>query len=94
MRPDKQMMGLMALVAELKRRRIFNSLLITNSGVQIGYWDQRECRPVITDEFGARMYLKSLAESEKRALESEAWRYLKYSMRGGKGFGFEERRNP
>lgn len=94
MRPDKQMMGLMALVAELKRRRIFNSLLITNSGVQIGYWDRREGKPVITDEFGVRMYLKSLAESEKRALESEAWRDLKYSMRVGKGFGFEGRRNP
>lgn len=92
---DKQLIGLMRLVMELKKRRIFNSIVITNTGVQIGYWDRGERKPVITDEFGARMYLNALRENERRALEREAWRdaaHAKMSKKGAEKYDRPQRR--
>ena len=69
MRPDKQMMGLMALVAELKRRQIFVSLLMTNSRVQISWWDAGLHEVRTGDEHSARMHLNALIENDRRELE-------------------------
>lgn len=91
---DKRLIGLMRLVMELKKRRIFNSIVITNTGVQIGYRDRGEKRPVITDEFGARMYLNVLRENERRALEREAWRdaaHAKMTARGAERYDRPQR---
>ena len=69
MRISKELMELLQLVAELKRRRIFNSLLITNTRIQIGYWDQRLHENVISDQYGARMHLRALDENDRREIE-------------------------
>lgn len=69
MRPDKQMMDLMALVAELKRRQIFVSLLMTNSKVKLSWWDAGLHEVRTGDEHSARMHLNALDENDRRELE-------------------------
>ena len=74
MRPDKRMMRLMGVVEELKRRRIFVSLVMTNSKEQLSWWDagQREVRTGDMDS--ARHYLNVLDENDRREIEYVARR--------------------
>ena len=69
MRIDKDALQFIAVVQEMKRRRIFVSLLMTNSRVQISWWDAglREVRT--GDEHSARMHLNALDENDRRELE-------------------------
>lgn len=66
---DKELVRLIKLVMELKRRRIFNSMVITNTGVQVGYWDAglRQC--IISDQHGAWMHLHALEENDRQEIE-------------------------
>ena len=69
MRIDKDMLQLMRLVEDMKRRRIFVSLVMTPGRTQVSYWDAglREVRT--GDEHSARMHLNALIENDCRELE-------------------------
>ena len=74
MKPDKQMIGLMALVQKLKRRRIFVSMIMTNSGTMVSYWDSGLREVVTTDPCGAQLHLNGLEENDRRELQYIAQR--------------------
>ena len=65
---------LIELVEDLKRRRIFVSLIVTNTRVQVTYWDARLHETVIGDPAGARMHLNALDENDRRDVEREGRR--------------------
>lgn len=60
---------LIELVEDLKRRRIFVSLIVTNTRVQVTYWDARLHETVISDPAGVRMHLNALDENDRRDVE-------------------------
>lgn len=60
---------LIELVEDLKRRRIFVSLIVTNTQVQVTYWDRSLHEMVTSDPAGARMYLNTLDENDRRDVE-------------------------
>ena len=60
---------LIELVENLKRRRIFVSLIVTNTRVQVTYWDRSLHEMVTSDPAGARMHLNALDENDRRDVE-------------------------
>lgn len=70
MRPDKEWMRLIRLVTGLKRRRIFVSLIVTNSGTRVSYWDSGLREVVTTDPCGAQLHLNALEENDRCELEA------------------------
>ena len=60
---------LIELVEDLKRRRIFVSLIVTNTHVQVTYWDRSLHEMVTSDPAGARMHLNALDENDRRDVE-------------------------
>ncbi len=54
---------LMRLVEELKRRRVFVSLIMTRTKVQITWWDAGKMRTGDTDS--VRLWLKATRENER-----------------------------
>ncbi len=69
MRPDKAMTQLMRMVEELKRRRIFVSMVMTTRGTQLSWWDAGLHKIVTSDQYGAAMHLNALRENDRRELE-------------------------
>ena len=69
MRIDKDALRLMQLVDNLKRRRIFVSLLITRTGVEVSYWDRKQGKVVTVEPLSAMRYLRALDENDRRELE-------------------------
>lgn len=59
--------NLMKLVNELKRRRVFVSLIVTMTRVQVTWWDGRGMRTGDADS--VRLWLKSEEENERREIE-------------------------
>lgn len=58
---------LIKLVEELKRRRLFVSLIVTNVRVQISWWDGDEVRT--GDESSAKRFLNAVMANERAELE-------------------------
>lgn len=58
---------LMKLVAELKRRRVFVSLIMTNVQVQITWWAGHEMMTGDTDS--VKLWLRGQTENERREIE-------------------------
>lgn len=58
---------LMRLVNELKRRRVFVSLIVTMTKVQITWWDGHEMRTGDADS--VRLWLKGSEENDRREIE-------------------------
>lgn len=55
------------LVEELKRRRLFVSLIVTNVRVQISWWDGEEVRT--GDESTVKRFLSAVKANERAELE-------------------------
>ena len=73
---------LMELVEGLKRRRIFVSLIVTNTQVQVTYWDRSLHEMVTSDPAGARMHLNALDENDRREAEYAAGRMSRRRLFG------------
>lgn len=59
--------NLMKLVNELKRRRVFVSLIVTMTRVQITWWSGHDMQTGDADS--VRLWLKSEEENERREIE-------------------------
>lgn len=59
--------SLVRLVEELKRRRVFVSLIVTMTKVQITWWDAHSMRTGDADS--VRLWLRAQAENERREIE-------------------------
>lgn len=64
----KEIMQAVRLMMELKRRRIFHSLVVTNLGMQFGYWDTYRKRSIITDANGVGNFLRMLDEHDRQEM--------------------------
>ena len=58
---------LIRLIEELKRRRLFVSLIVTNVRVQISWWDGDEVR--MGDESSVKRFLNAVMANERAELE-------------------------
>lgn len=65
---DKQMMQLMAVVQEMKRRRIFVSLVMTTTKTEISWWDSGAHTVRTGDIYSARHYLNLLDENDTQEM--------------------------
>lgn len=60
---------MMRLVDELRRRRIFVSLVMTRNDVKVSFWDEYRHEVRTTDMMGAAIHLKGLRENDRREVE-------------------------
>lgn len=58
------------IVTELKRRQAFQSLILTNTKLEIDYWNGE--RVVTGDEHSATLYLNAMRENDRREIEWHA----------------------
>ena len=63
---------LMRLVNELKRRRVFVSLIITTARTQISWWDDHDLRTGDADS--VKLWLRGQEENERREIQYVARR--------------------
>ena len=63
------MAEMMAAVEEMKRRKIFVSLIMTRTGTQLSWWDAGKREVVTGDVASARLHLRALHENDRREVE-------------------------
>lgn len=69
MKPDRETMGLIGLVEEMKRRRIFVSLVMTRAETQVSWWDERSGQVRTGAPEYAQMHLNALNENDRQEVE-------------------------
>ena len=69
MRPDKQTMALMGVVEELKRRKIFVSMVMTRTNTQISWWDRGAGRVREGSMDEAALFIGALETNDRLEVE-------------------------